>query len=68
MATLNQANKMAWELIEAGDLISKGDDYFEDMGGHLISIRAIPDYFENYLKRLSDTERKEVLKRLAEDG
>lgn len=68
MANLNQVNQMAWELVEAGDIISKGDDLFEDMGGHLISIRDIPSYFEHYLKSLSDNERKEVLNRIAEEA
>lgn len=58
---------MAWELCEAGDLIGIGDGFYEDMGGHMISDRDVPAYFEAYLKGLNEAERTDVLKRLRED-
>lgn len=54
---------MIEELVKVGDLILLGDGYFEDMGGHIISVSSVPSYFENYLKYLRPDERTEVLER-----
>lgn len=54
-------------LIEAGELIRIRDDFFEDMGGHLV---FGPDcagfYFEYYFKSLSDNEKEDLLKTYGE--
>lgn len=56
--------EMARELVEAGELIRHGGDYFEDMGGHIVHESSVPEYFKYYLDHLPLDERKEVFKRL----
>lgn len=55
---------MIFELVEAGEWINRGGDYFEDMGGHLVHESSCEDYFTYYLENLSVTEREEVIDRL----
>lgn len=61
-------SQMRDELLEAGELINRGGDYFEDMGGHIIHESAIPEYFKYYLDHLPLDERREFFKRLAGDS
>jgi hypothetical protein len=64
---VNQWNQsqMLIELVDAGELIPLGDDFYEDMGGHIIGAHyGIESYFENYLKHLTPEERKEVYERM----
>lgn len=53
-------------LVEYGELIPKAEDYFEDMGGHLIYADdfTVKSYFQNFIKHLTKEERNEVLERL----
>jgi len=50
------------EMVEAGDLINKGGDFYEDMGGHLIHELRLDHYIEGYLKNMSPGERIELIK------
>lgn len=59
--------QMAEILVDVGDLIPAGDDFFEDMGGHLLRIDMVPSYFEHYLEHASPDDRKDALERL-KDG
>ena len=63
---LPQIYTMAEILVDVGDLVSMGEDYFEDMGGHLLRIDMVPSYFENYLKHASKEDRADALERLKE--
>jgi len=57
-------DQMIDELKDAGEIIPRGGDYYEDLGGHIIHESNVPSYFENYKKSLTAKERDEVLKRL----
>lgn len=59
--------KMVHELIEAGELIAKGYDFFEDMGGHIVHESDVASYFNYYVERMTPAERRELTKRLTED-
>lgn len=52
------------ELCDAGELIRLGDDFFEDMGGHVLHESNLDGYIENYLKNLTLAERTEVIERI----
>ncbi len=51
-------------MVEAGDIIPKGEGYYEDMGGHLNHESNLDGHVEAYLKSLSMKERMELMKRL----
>lgn len=57
---------MAQELVDAGELIPRAEDFYEDMGGHIIHEDSVPSYFESYFKRLTSGERSDVLARIGE--
>lgn len=50
------------ELCDVGELIRKGGDYFEDMGGHLLHESNLDSYIENYLSHLSEGDVKDLVK------
>lgn len=52
------------ELVNAGDLIPKADDLYEDMGGHLVRFENLEFYIESYVKALTPKEREQLFKRL----
>ena len=52
-------------LMDAGDLIPVGESHFEDMGGHIISERDVPSYFDYHMKSLRDDERAELIRGLS---
>lgn len=52
------------EMCEVGELIRRGDDVFEDMGGHMIGDNMIDDYITNWLQNMTDDERNEVIERI----
>jgi len=54
---------MVQELVDAGELIRRGDEFYEDMGGHLIHERSAPEYFWDYVDGLSESEKSDLLKR-----
>ncbi len=63
---------MIQELLEAGEIVKRGDMFFEDMGGHVIHESmlddCVEDYFASYLKMLSTSERAEALKRVEDNS
>ncbi len=38
------------EMVNAGELIRKGGDYFEDMGGHILHESNLDSYIEEFVK------------------
>jgi hypothetical protein len=48
-------------LCDVGELQRKGEDLYEDLGGHIVHESHLDDYIFNYLKNLSDAERNEVI-------
>jgi len=54
------------ELIDAGEVIPIGGDYFEDNGGHIVHESDLNSYFEYYLKNLPTEEREEVISRIVQ--
>lgn len=49
-------------LADVGELIRRGEDLYEDMGGHLLHESHLDPYITEYLERLSPEERAEVIK------
>jgi hypothetical protein len=49
-------------LIDTGELLTVGDCYFEDMGGHVIHESQVDGYIEEYVNRISKKERIELMK------
>ncbi len=62
----NIRSKLINELCEAGELIRKGEDYFEDMGGHIVHESGLDSYISEYMKGLSHLEREELIARTNE--
>lgn len=52
------------ELVNAGDLIRRGEDFFEDMGGHILHESNLDDYITSYLNHMDREERAELIKRI----
>lgn len=48
-------------LCEVGELIRRGDDFYEDMGGHIIGDSMLDSYISEYMSNLSDEERTELV-------
>lgn len=51
-------------LIEAGELIGLGGDFYEDMGGAVITSNddsTIKSYFTYFFENLSEDEQKQIL-------
>jgi hypothetical protein len=59
---------MAQELVEADELKHLMDDFYEDLGGHIIHMEDVPAYFQHYIKHLRPDEREEVLARLQRES
>lgn len=55
---------MILELVEARELVRKGDDFYEDLGGHIIHESNLDSYIEDYVSRLSEDERNELATRI----
>ena len=51
------------EMCEVGEIIRRGDDLFEDMGGHMVHESQLDDYITNWMQGLTDDEREEVISR-----
>lgn len=62
---MNRFNSIRSALIqvmcEAGELIRRGDDMFEDMGGHILHESNLDYYITEYMKQLSEEERTELV-------
>lgn len=52
------------ELVDAGELIRKGEGYFEDMGGHILHESNLDGHISQYMKNLSEPERAELIERI----
>lgn len=52
------------ELCDARELICRGDDLYEDMGGHILHESNLDPYIDSYLKNLSHEERAGVIRRI----
>ena len=59
--------QLARTLVDLGEFVRKGGEYYEDMGGHIIHESAAQEYFTHYLNHCSLDERKEIFKMLSED-
>ncbi len=55
-------------LVEAGELIARGGDYFEDMGGHIIHESSVPEYFDDFLRHMKQSDRAELLAQYVKSG
>ena len=49
-------------LVDVGELLTIGDCFYEDMGGHVIHESQVDDYIEEYVNRISKKERTELMK------
>lgn len=45
-----------------GELINRGDDFYEDMGGHCSHESNLDGCIEEYVARLTEEERNELAK------
>lgn len=58
-------NKLIDELVDVGELIPKGDELFEDMGGHLVHERNLDSYITNHLEHLPAEELAVLIDRIS---
>lgn len=56
------------EMVEVGELIRKGEDFFEDMGGHILHESNLDPYIKNYLDNMPAAECKELVERLSSEA
>lgn len=47
-------------MVDFGELISKGDDLYEDMGGHILHESGLDYYIEQFIKNLTPEGKKEL--------
>ena len=59
---------MIQEMVDAGELIQKGDDYFEDMGGHILHESNLDSYITEFMKNLRPDERRELISRISDES
>jgi len=52
------------EMVDAGELIRKGEDYYEDMGGHLLHESHLDPFITNWMQHMDPEERIELVNRL----
>ena len=51
-------------MVEAGELIPRGEEFFEDMGGHLLRGSNAEEHINSYLDSLPHTEKDSILKQI----
>lgn len=51
------------EMVDAGELIRRGEDFFEDMGGHILHESNLDSYIESYMKALPEIELRALVDR-----
>lgn len=51
-------------MCDCGELIRRGDDFYEDMGGHVSHESNLDGHIENWLLNLDPEERKEVVNKV----
>jgi len=56
------------ELCDAGELIRRGGDLFEDMGGHVVHESQLDRYIDDYMVNLSEEDRNELVERTRSEG
>lgn len=52
------------EMVDVGDLIRKGDDIYEDMGGHILHESNLDPYIEQFIVNLRPEELLELKSRI----
>jgi len=45
-------------MVDVGELIRKGDDFYEDMGGHILHESNLDGHIESYLRSIRNEPNK----------
>lgn len=56
--------KIIEEMVDQGDLIRRGDDIYEDMGGHCLHESNLDDHISHFLENIHPRDRKELMQRI----
>ena len=50
-------------MVDAGELIRRGDDLYEDMGGHIVHECNLDSYISEYMNHMDADERWELIRK-----
>ncbi len=64
MLNQNKRQLILADMVDTGELIKRGDDIYEDMGGHLSHASTLDYAIDAYLKSKPKAELKALLNRM----